>query len=250
MTAVDLRFLRRPIWIAGHVIVVVSLIVFVLMGLWQLRRLEERQAFNELITDRSDQAARDFDDVIADFGPDQDNLELRVVVAAGTYKETEELILRSRSLNGLSGHHVLTPLDLGDGRSVLVDRGWVPIDLDQPGDATFAPPAGSVDVYGFLRKTETRGSFGPVDPQDGVLAQIARVDLARIDSQVDGDLAPVYIQLLRESTVSGLELPAFVALPEPTEGAHRGYAVQWFLFALVTGVGYPVLLWRTGQTSA
>ena len=38
------------------------------------------------------------------------------------------------------------------------------------------------------------------------------------------------------------DYPALVPLPEPSEGPHRGYAVQWFLFAAVTVVGYPVLL--------
>jgi surfeit locus 1 family protein len=227
--------------------VIVALVVFVLMGLWQIRRLGERQDFNEILIARTNTAARPLDDVLAEHGPSQDELELRFVVATGAYRPGEEIVLLARSQNGLSGHHILTPLDLGDGRAVIVDRGWVPIDLDIPGMAEFAPPPGEVEVYGVLRKTEERGSFGPVDAPDGTLGQTIRVDLARLDQQIDGDLIPVYIQLNKENPASGLEYPDLVALPQPTEGPHRGYAVQWFLFAGVVVVGYPVLLWRTAN---
>lgn len=140
-------FTRRPKWIVGHVIVIVAVLIFINMGLWQLRRLGDRQDFNTLLMDRTTVGEVALDEALARFGPSQDELELRVVVATGKYRPAEEVILIAKSYNGLSGHHVLTPLDLGDGRAVIVDRGWVPIDLDQPGMTEFAPPSGTVSVY-------------------------------------------------------------------------------------------------------
>lgn len=244
----DWSFLRRPRWLLGHVIVLVALVVFVNMGLWQLRRLEERQQFNEILTTRTSETPRPLGEVLAEFGPDQDQLELRTVTVSGQYQVGEEVILRARSYNGLSGHHVLTPLDLGSGQAVLIDRGWVPIDFDQPGMSEFAPPAGTVRIDGVLRKTEVRGSFGPVDPTEGVLLQIARPNVERLDQQTTGSLAPVYIQLTAQ-TPAPSEYPVIVPLPEPSEGPHRGYAVQWFLFAAVVVVGYPTLLLRTSEVA-
>ncbi len=247
MSARELSFAVRPKWIAGHILAIVAIVVFVSMGFWQLRRLAERQEFNSLITSRTTVAEQPLDDVLTEYGRSQDDLELRIVVAQGQYLPDDEIILRARSYNGLSGHHVLTPLDLGDGRSIVIDRGWVSIDLDSPGMAEFAATEGPVTVYGALRKTETRGSFGPVDPPTGVLAQMARVDLERIDQQVETEVLPVYIQLLDQDPAPQTDRPALVALPTPSEGPHRGYAVQWFLFAGVVAVGYPVLLWRTSS---
>ena len=249
MTTRDYSFVRRPKWIVGHVIVLVAVVVFVNLGFWQLRRLEERRSFNTLITSRTTQAEVPLAEVLQRYGPSQEALEYRVVTAAGTYAPQEEVILLARSYDGISGHHVVTPLYIGGDRAVMVDRGWVPIDLDQPGLEAFAPPRGQVTVVGLLRKTEVRGSFGPTIPPEGVVTQVPRVDLERLDDQVAGELAPVYIQLMKQNPAQTGDLPRLVPIPEPSEGSHRAYAVQWFLFAAVTVVGYPILLRRTAERS-
>lgn len=248
--ATDYGFVRRPKWIAGHLIAVLAVVVFVNMGLWQLRRLAERQEFNTLLTTRTTQDAQPLDEVLTKYGPDQDTLELRSIAVDGEYNTAEEVVLLAMSYEGISGHHLLTPLELGDGRAVIVDRGWVPIDLDTPGRPEAAPPEGVVEVRGVLRKTEVRGRFGPVDPAEGRLATISRVDLARLDEQTTSDLIPVYIELTAQAPPQPGDLPAIVPLPEPSEGPHRSYAVQWFLFSAVVVVGYPILLRRTAEQSA
>jgi surfeit locus 1 family protein len=245
VTGRDFSFARRPKWIAGHIIVLVAVLVFVNLGLWQLRRLEERRDFNALLTSRTTEAEIPLVEALQRYGPSQESLELRVITTAGTYAPQEEVILLARSYNGISGHHVVTPLYVEQERAIMVDRGWVPIDLDDPGLEEFAPPLGQVTVVGVLRKTEVRGSFGPSIPPEGVVSQVPRVDLERLDDQVAGELEPVYVQLLTQDPPQNGDFPRLVALPEPSEGSHRGYAVQWFLFAAVTLVGYPVLLWRT-----
>jgi surfeit locus 1 family protein len=252
MTNTDrsLRFLRSGKWLMGHILALVAILVFVNMGLWQMRRLGDRQDFNELLTSRSTVEPQPLDEALALYGPDQDNLELRRVHATGTYLVEDEVILIARSFQGLSGHHVLTPLDLGDGRVLIVDRGWVPIDLDRPGTPEAEPPREIVNVVGVLRKTEIRGSFGPVDPEEGILERIARVNLERLAKQIDGAVVEVYVQLQSQEPAQPSTLPEIVALPTPSEGSHRGYAVQWFLFAAVTVVGYPILLWRTAEEHA
>ncbi len=241
------RFLLSGKWIMGHILALVAILVFVNMGLWQIRRLGDRQEFNEILTSRSTVEPQPLDEALALYGPDQDNLELRRVHASGTYLVEDEVILIARSFQGLSGHHVLTPLDLGDGRVLIVDRGWVPIDLDQPGAPDAEPPGEIVVVVGVLRKSEIRGSFGPVDPEEGVLDRIARVNLERLDQQIDRDVVDVYVQLQSQEPGQATTLPEIVALPTPSEGSHRAYAVQWFLFAAVIAVGYPILLWRTAE---
>ena len=58
------RFLLRPRWIAFTVVVVTAIVVMVNLGFWQLRRLDERRAFNDAVAARIDQPAVDLDELV------------------------------------------------------------------------------------------------------------------------------------------------------------------------------------------
>jgi cytochrome oxidase assembly protein ShyY1 len=107
-------------------------------------------------------------------------------------------------------------------------------------------PTGQVDVVGLVRKTEQRGSFGPKDPRTGTLTNLARVDVARVQKQVSERLDPVYVQLQSQDPAGGTR-PAPVDPPALDEGPHFSYAVQWFIFATVAIVGYPLILRRRAR---
>jgi cytochrome oxidase assembly protein ShyY1 len=80
-----------------------------------------------------------------------------------------------------------------------------------------------------------------------VLRIVARIDLARLDQQFD-DLVPVWIQ----QTDDVLDpLPVRVAVPVTDDpGPHLPYAFQWYSFAVITAVGYGVLIRRALRTSS
>jgi cytochrome oxidase assembly protein ShyY1 len=224
-----MRRLLTSRWIAGHILAVVGLVAFVLLGLWQLRRLDDRQTFNSAVETAVEREAVTLDEALAAGG------EFVRVRAEGTFDPASDvLVLRSR--NGTSGHHVLTPLLLDDGRGVLVDRGWVPISHDATPVVQAAPPDGAVTVEGILWPAQEGGV-----PDD--LPTVARrIDPAIVDPFVTADLVAPYLVL--ESPVPA-EYPIPAGTPELTEGSHLSYAVQWFLFAVVVAVGYPILLRRT-----
>jgi cytochrome oxidase assembly protein ShyY1 len=78
-----------------------------------------------------------------------------------------------------------------------------------------------------------------------VLPQLARLDLRRIQQQYDADLYPVWLQLQRsDPPVDENALPLLLPEPEQDEGPHLSYAVQWFMFATVGAIGWPILLRR------
>ena len=54
----------------------------------------------------------------------------RPVVATGTYRADDSIVVENRTYNGASGGWVLTPLDLGDGTAVLVNRGFIGFDRE------------------------------------------------------------------------------------------------------------------------
>ena len=243
-------FARRPWWIAGHVVAVVAVVSFVLLGLWQLRRHDDRREFNQRLESQLEAPAQTLQELVAQYGEDGGVLDLRRVEVAGTYALADEVILRNRTQSGRSGHDVLTPLETGDGRAVVVNRGWVPLDVEGPPVVGAEPPTGEVIVYGIVRATQERGSFGPLDPATGRLDRISRIDVARLQQQTPQDLYPFSIQLDKQDPGQAQDFPVPQPVPSPESGPHLSYAVQWFAFALVVAIGYPILLRRTAGRGA
>ena len=234
------RFFLRPRWIVGHLAVVLAIVVMANLGVWQLRRLDERRAYNQLVAGRTSAATADLADLV-ELDGDAAATDFRRVRATGRFDGTEDVLIGYRSLNGISGHHVVTPLVLDDGTAVLVNRGWVPAHYAEDWPvAEAASPDGVLEVTGYLRAPETRGSFGPRDPDDGELRIVSRVDVDRIARQIDAPVRPFWIQMETPVPADGIPVP--VPVPDLGEGNHLSYAVQWFFFAAGAGVGWVVLL--------
>ena len=208
------RFALRGRWLVGTVLVLAIAALCVRLGFWQLDRLDERKERNALVAARAAEEG----------GPlpaDPDEALYRRVTVTGTYAPDDELIEGGRALNGRPGEHVLTPLAIDDGEVVLVNRGWVPNNgaTSTRAPAAAAPPEGEVTVTGVVLPS----------PEERF---------------------PVVIRLDRQEPPQAADLP--VALGgEPVdldEGPHLSYAVQWFLFATIALVGWPLLLRRTAHT--
>lgn len=249
MAGRDFSFARTPLWLLGHLIAVAAIVGFVALGLWQLDRLDQRRALNDRITERMTSPVTPLAAALAGVA-DPVEVEYRRVEITGTYSLEHEIILQARSLNGISGHHVLTPLVTPDGGGVIIDRGWVPLEATGPPVAEAAPPGGEVTVTGIARATEVRDRFGPTDPPAGEFERISRVDVDRLQMQIPFPLAQVYVVLATQTPPQPNELPLLLPPPEIGEGPHLSYAVQWFLFAGVVAIGYPALLGRTAQSPA
>lgn len=236
------RALLRPRALASHVVVLSVAAVLVALGQWQVDRLGEVRASNALLAERLTAPPADLLDLLA-AGTDTAALEFRRVEVTGSFRPDEEVLQRNRTSGGMAGLDVLTPLDLGDGRTLLVRRGWVPPDLDEPPVAAAAPPPGPVRVAGVLEATVPQPSFGARDPDEGVLARVFHPDTARLDRQMSGTLLPVVLRLTAPVPVAPDGLPRAPEAPVLDEGSHLSYAVQWHLFA-VLALGAYAAWWR------
>lgn len=238
-------FARQPKWIVAHVLVAVLLTVFVLAGLWQLSRHRWRTDLNHAVSSQAELPIVDLFQLDLD---DPDGVEYRIATVAGSFAPGE-ILIRSRSLDGSPGCHVLAILETGNNAGLVVNRGWLPLAECERGEAAGPAtivPTGRLELTGRVRTTETRGRFGAIDPSDGELTVMARVDVARIDEQSPLDLVPIYLDQIEPAEP---DLP--VELPEPATdaGPHLGYMVQWFSFAAVAIVGYPLVLRRQARPS-
>lgn len=249
------RFALTPKWIIRHVLVVALVVTMVTLGFWQLRRLDEKRDHKALVEARQEQPVAGVDAVVPSGAAVDDaavdGVLYRRVRATGTYEADDTVVVENRTVNGVSGAWVLTPLRLDDGRAVVVNRGFIRFDREGA-IVPPEPPAGRVTVEGLVFPSQRRGTFGPTDPVDGRLAVLARVDLDRYAAQLDYELLPAYVQLVTSDPgepPAAAGVPELVALgpPVPDEGPHLSYAVQWFIFTTIAAGGYGLLLRKVAR---
>ena len=243
------RSLLRPTAILSHLLVVAVAVTCVWLGQWQLQRLAEVRANNELLSTRLEAQPVDLAALVAAGadGVDQAALEFRRVEVTGGFRPNEEVLQRGQQHQGQQGFHLLTPLELTEGGVVLVRRGWVPLQLSEPPVADALPETGTVTVTGILERSVEQPGFGPTDPDEGLLARVFNTDTRRLDQQIDGDLFPMVLRMETTDPVAPGELPAPIAPPVLDEANHLSYAVQWHLFAVIALVTYGAWLWTRSR---
>jgi cytochrome oxidase assembly protein ShyY1 len=231
-------FLLRPKWIAFHVLVLVSALLMIRLGFWQLDRLEQRKDFNSTVTERIDQAPVPFGELLDELSADPKSVEWRQVTLSGTWLP-DQITWFNRSQEGIAGDNVLTALANEDS-TVIVNRGFVPLGSPLP-----EPTTGDVQVLGRIRVPQARQLGELTDSADGPVTEVRRVDLDLLDQQVPGDLAPVYVDLI--GSVPNITADDPVPVPPPTldEGPHLSYAVQWFIFAAAVLLGWVLAVRRS-----
>ena len=241
------RFLLRPKWIAFHLIVIGAVVLMINLGFWQLRRLDERKDFNRDVSDRIEQVAVPLDDLVPPgTAADAETLadaEWRPVTFDGVYLTDEDVLAYNRSQAGVAGVDVLTPMELDDGRIVIVNRGFVPQDDDA------APaPAGEVTVTGRLRRSEGHRRGLATDATEGELDEIRRIDVQRLAPQLPGDVVPMYVELTASEPAEATPYPVPVEAPELSERNHLSYAVQWFLFSACAAAGWMLAIRKSARS--
>lgn len=223
-------FLARPKWIGFHLLVIGAIVLMVNLGFWQLRRLDQRRDFNATIEARYDNEPLEFDDVDLS---DPAAVEWQPVIVDGRYLPDGSVQIVNRSQGGRAGENTVTPLQLDDGRVLLVNRGFTPLDAAAP-----AAPAGAVTIEGRLRRSEERHTGQLSDPAGEVLEVAQRVDVDRLQQQFDAELVPMYVDMIASSPADGTPYPEPVIRPDLSEGNHLSYAVQWYLFSAAVAVGW------------
>ncbi len=235
-------FARRPFWLFSHVFALAVVVLFVVLGLWQLGRHGERVETNAVISDRIAEAPLELRDVASLEG--SADLEYREVVALGEFQNPDYLRVVNRSQGGVAGEHVVALFTLDDGTVMVVNRGFVPVNADVALDPVADGPT---EVRGWLRQSVPKGRFGVDDTREGV--KIPRLNLDDVSERLGEPVVPLWLQLSKDST-SVATFPDPVPLPPLDDGPHLSYAAQWFIFATLGVLFYGALLWRQSRTGS
>ncbi len=234
-------FLLRPKWIAFHLLVFGSIALMIWLAFWQLDRLDQRRAFNDLVTEQVERPPASFDELLSEAEADPESVEWRQTIASGTYL-TDQIIWFNRSQDGIAGDNVLSALVTDSGTTVIVNRGFVPLGADVP-----PPPSAETEILARIRVPpgRQRGELTDADSAGEPLVEVRRIDLEQLAAQLPGDVAPIYLDLVDAIPAPGPNDPLPVPAPTLNEGPHLSYAAQWFIFAVCVLVGWVLAVRRS-----
>jgi cytochrome oxidase assembly protein ShyY1 len=240
------RFLLTPRWLALHLVVLLVIPAFVLLGRWQFGRFEERSANSAQVTANLEAAPVPLERLAAPGQQVRESDRFRTVTVSGTYDPSHALVVRRRPQEGRAGYYVLTPLVTGAGTAVIVNRGWVKAGAtaETPPDVP-PPPTGQVTVTGRLRPSETEESTGIRDLPGLPPGQVLLINAGQIGKAWPYTLVGGYVELTGQQPAA---TPAPEPVPEPDVGAGGGlnlaYGVQWWLFIGIAVGGWILLIRR------
>ena len=222
------------------VVLLVLGLLFLRLGLWQLDRKAEKEALFERFESAPALRLEEALDRQVTFAR---------VSALGRLDPERHLLLDNRVWQGRAGVHVLTPLTLDDGRTLLVNRGWLPLPADRRSLPVFATDGSEQLVQGRLAPLPEEGlRLGDADvlAADDWPQLVTYLDLEAAAGALDRPLLPWILQLDAEDPngFEGRDWQPAVMGPE----THGAYAVQWLALLATALVIWIVLGLRRGQS--
>ena len=205
------------------------------LGTWQVERLEWKTA---LIAERESRLARPVA-ALRRVPARVDDLDFRRVAVRGEYLHDREFHLLSRTSKGRVGVHVVTPLLLRPTLSgiqvVLINRGWAPNELADPGRRQAGQIEGLVDIVGTARAVSgRRGWFAPEnDPAAGIWH---RVDIERMADVLGSTVAPFVVEADASPNPGGYPIGGQTRARPRND--HLEYAITWYALAVALVVVY------------
>lgn len=214
---------------------------FILLGNWQLHRLDWKL---KLI---HDVATRIHAPPVAAPGPaawpnvESGQLQYLRVRLEGRFLPGKQALVHGTSPKGY-GYWVMVPFKTDDGFIVLVNRGYIPPDLaDASGNAKICAPEGETVVTGLLRFTEPHGGFLRRNRPDA--GQWYSRDVAAIlkaEGLPDESAAPYFVDADAGVNPQGWPLGGLTVTH--FRNTHLGYAITWYLMALAVLLGAGLMI--------
>lgn len=226
----------RKFWI-GLVLFPIALVMLVSLGTWQVNRLYWKQDLLAAIEQRSHAEPADLRAIEAALAAGE-AIDYRAARASGRFLNDKERHFFA-TFEGQSGYYVYAPLQLGDGRFLFVNRGFVPYDRKEASTRPDSLLAGEQQVTGLARaRLSEKPSF--MVPENDETANIFYwKDLDRMAASVGlpaEQVLPFFLDADSNPVPGGLPRGGVTVIDLPN--SHLQYAITWYGLALaLAGVG-------------
>ncbi|ANT50564.1 SURF1 family protein [Mesorhizobium amorphae] len=217
-----------------------GLVVFVILlalGTWQLQRLHWKEGLLQTIDQRTHSPPRPLAEVESQFASSGD-VDYTPVTVSGTFLHQGERHFYS-TWDGAAGFDVITPLQLDDGRFVLINRGFIPYDLKDAAKRPQGQVTGKVTVTGLARNpllVKPSMMLPDNDIQKNIFYWKDRDAMASSAGlPAAARLVPFFIDADKTPNPGGLPVGGVTIIDLPN--SHLQYAFTWYgLAAALAGV--------------
>jgi surfeit locus 1 family protein len=225
-----------------------TLAILLALGTWQVNRLAWKEELIATIEERVKAEPRPLTDIETRHATTRDVDYWPIAVSGTFHHEGERHYLAT--WRGNSGFHVITPLELADGRFLFVNRGFVPYDRKDPATRPEGQIEGEVEIVGLSRAAEyEKPSFivPDNDPAKNVFYWKDIEQMADSAGLAEATVLPFLVDAGDAANPGGLPVGGVTRIEMPNN--HLQYAVTWYGLALTLVLVAGAWLWRNRGTS-
>lgn len=220
-----LQTLTSRRWLTWLLVATLWAALCVVAALWQWDRWQTRSASQHRINSNYNAEPVPLGAVFTGTQPPAPSDQWKQVRASGRYVGETYLVRNRPNSQGVFGYEAINVFE-SQGRSILVDRGWVGNGKSAAQPESVPPaPRGEVTLVGWVMPSER--STGNKE----LSGQLGSISVADARAKTGKDLAGGYLRMRSETTADGATPPRPIALDKPSQGMAAGinlsYSIQW-----------------------
>ena len=215
-----------------HFLLLFVIALLISLGLWQLQRLEWKNALLTKIEDNYNNVKIDFP-----FIEDSSQFEYMKSNIDGNYLTDKVMFFYRFNLNGESGFNVVIPFKTKEENIVYVDNGWIPFKDKENLDIDFISESKVYSLSGALIFKKDRKYFTPENDYNENIWYLLNTD--EMDSALGLSSSNYILKLIDQNYFE-----EFLIEFNPTniKNNHLQYAVTWFLMGVFISIFYIYLI--------
>jgi surfeit locus 1 family protein len=225
-------------WIA----ITLTVLALLSLGTWQIGRMQWKEA---LIADIEQANITNPREGWPSNPEEAAALGWRRVQVEGHFLHNHEFHVAARYYRSQLGYHILTPFQLEDGRVLVLNRGWVPLEKKEPATRAEGQEEGPLSLIVQVRTDNDRNFFTP-DADASKNIWFWR-DIPRMQNASGLKLEPVTADVLHAAPPGGYPIASDGEVKLRND--HLGYVITWFSLALAAVVIFTLYHLRPEKES-
>lgn len=239
---------------------------------WQWGRHLDKIAYIKELEFRLNLPPTKIEEILPELKLNPESFIHRRVIVSGKFDFSKEITIKNRRHENHPGKFVITPIRLESGDQILVNRGFLPIEIsDLPERKNYQNPE-NFSFIGLIKESQPRKIFSPADPEvslENFKDDWLRLNIPAISKQLPYPILPISLEIMSTDNLKQAEeqivksssgkadilvlpmrgqavagplskfdsdrpIPVFDTIIPP--GRHFGYVFEWLFMALLTAL--------------